>query len=237
MTVERAEIERNLDLADRHVVQIVDAGAPRPPGLPASWLPIAEADDPRTRALAALALWPTDFLDLVPEFARTLRTKLADVVVGRSDDEWVLIYAVEDIDGDDRDVVCWIGWDPATFGETPPPLWDCLPGPLQRFLTDVHAGFTAPDSASFGPPRPKHMQTLAALSQWPDGIPDWDQQPDSTRLLPIVATYSLLMCCVSPDLPTGTAVACYQGELDPPESFGAAFDDIVHKRFLIPEGR
>lgn len=235
MAVELAEIEQCLAREDE-VPETVTFPPPDSPELhraPERWRAIAEAADARARCREALSLWNTDLLELVPTFAATFTSELADVRLGRIADEWVLVYALEHFDADTRYVVCWIGWDPATFGDTTPPLWDSVPPPLQTFLLEVHAGFTAPNWMSFGPVQPHRMLTLAAMNGYPDGIPDWADTPDATRLLPLAATYSGLYCCVSPDLPADEAVLVYRGELDPPQDVGTLLDRILDTRFAV----
>ncbi|MGW4247901.1 hypothetical protein [Nocardia sp. NPDC004722] len=233
MAVGLAEIQRRL-AREGEVPEIVlpDLGSAEPVDIPKRWRAIAEATDPRDRCRAALSLWNSEFWEMVPTFAETFRSELADVRIGRVEEQWVLIYAAEHYD-DERSVVCWIGWDPATFGDSEPPLWDSIPKPLQRFLREVHAGFTAPDWRSFGPVQPSRMLTLAARNGYPEGIPGWKAAIDSTRLLPLAATYSGLLACVSPDLPPGQAVLIYQSDLDPARDVGPVLDEILDTRFAV----
>ncbi|MGX1810940.1 hypothetical protein ACWIGI_34920 [Nocardia sp. NPDC055321] len=234
MAVSIAEVERGLALVENEsqVVSLVAFGSPDLGAVPERWRDVAAAATPHARCQEALRLWNSDFLAMVPEFAAALHDELADVFVGRLDDEWVLVYALEHIE-DQRYVLCWIGWDPASFGESNPPLWDSVPPPLRSYLREVHAGFTAPDRLSFGPVQPRRMGTLAEMNGCPDGIPDWTDFPDSTRLLPLVATYSRVTGCVSPDLAPGEGVVLYDFELDPPEPVGHMLDHILCVRFTV----
>ncbi|MFE3192606.1 hypothetical protein ACFXHA_26605 [Nocardia sp. NPDC059240] len=233
MAVELAEIRQCLARGDE-VPEVVfpDLGSAELLDVPVRWRATVEAIDPQERCRAALSLWNSEFLELVPTFAENFRSELAEVRIGRVENQWVLIYAAEHYD-DERYVACWIGWDPTTFGDRRPPLWDAIPEPVQRFLREVHAGFTAPDWRSFGPVQPRRMLTFAARSGYPDGIPGWNAAVDSTRLLPLAATYSGLLACVSPDLPPGQAVLIYQGDLDPSRDVGQVLDKILDTRFAV----
>ncbi|MEU0539109.1 hypothetical protein ABZ319_04505 [Nocardia sp. NPDC005978] len=235
MAVSIAEVERGLAFVEHEsqLVTLVEFDSPDLATVPERWRDIATAATTQARCREALRLWNAEFLELVPEFAAILREELADVRIGTVDGEWVLIYALEHFDEEQRYVLCWIGWDPATFGASDPPLWDSVPEPLQAFLREVHAGFTAPDWMSFGPVQPRRMGTFAELNDSPDGIPEWMDFPDSTRLLPLVSTYSRVHGCVSPDLPQGEGVVLYNFDLDPPEPVGHMLDHILCVRFTV----
>lgn len=229
VAVDLAEIRWALEQGRAlHAIEFPDTVTP---DFPVRWQSIRAAVDAADRKIAALHLWNADFLDLIPEFAHTLYTELADVRVGRLGTDWVLVYALEHIESDRRSVVCWIGWDPATFGEIVPPYWFCVPKPLRTFLLEVHAGFTAPDRRSFGPQRPRGMRTLADLARYPDGIPGWTDKPASTRTLAVALTQSGLYACVSCDLQPGLGLPVYSGTMEPAQPFGQLLDEILTSRF------
>jgi hypothetical protein len=190
--------------------------------LPRHWRAIALATDPGTRRRTTLALWNREFLAVVPQFAQTLHTRLLDVLPCLVDDKPTLIYVT-------TDYITWIGWDPRGT-EKPPPFWDSIPAPLKTFLREVHAGFTAPDGESYGPMQPAYMQTLADLAGCAEGIPDWDEEIPSTRLLRIAKDSGNLEYCVSPDLHLGKVALVYEGDIDP-QDFGPEFDDLMTRRY------
>ncbi|MFE6862466.1 hypothetical protein [Nocardia sp. NPDC057668] len=235
MVVTVAEVERGLRQVDHEsrIVSLVDSDSPDLATVPDQWRDITDATTSQARCLAALRLWNTALLEFVPDFAAHLRAELADVRIGRLDHEWVLVYALEHFDDAQRYVLCWIGWDPATFGESAPPQWDGVPQPLRTFLHEVHAGFTAPDEMSFGPVQPRRMGTFAEMNGCPDGVPEWTDVPDSTRLLPLVTTYSRVHGCVSSDLAPGDGVVLHNFALDPPEPVGPMLDHLLCVRFAV----
>ncbi|NNH74672.1 hypothetical protein HLB23_33300 [Nocardia uniformis] len=229
MSVDLAEIQRALAQGRAlHAIVFPDTVTD---DFPPRWQPIRTAADAIDRKIAALHLWNADFLDLIPEFAHALYTELADVRIGRLGDDWVLVYALEHLESDHRRVVCWIGWDPATFGADVPPFWFCVPRPLRTFLSQVHAGFTAPDRRSFGPLRPRGMRTLAEAARYPDGIPGWTAEPASTRTLAVALTQTGLYACVSCDLEPGLGLPVYAGTMEPAQPFGRLLDEILTARF------
>ncbi|WP_067686135.1 hypothetical protein [Nocardia jejuensis] len=228
MAVDRGEIESILG-RERSLGSVVFALGADTPELPPRWGDVLMLPEARERAAAALRLWNPDFLDLIPNFARMLRTELADARVVRLHGELAMVYALEHHEPGRR-VICWIGWDPASFGAGEPEHWTCVPRPMRTFLSQVHAGFTAPDRLSFGPRRPRSMRTLAELARHPDGIPGWDQDPDSTRLLAVASTYAGLYGCVSCDLSAGAGVLADGANLESPRAFGALLDDILMSR-------
>jgi hypothetical protein len=204
-------------------IAFIEADSPALARFPQQWQPIADATEPETRRRAALALWNPAFLDLVPEFAQTMRARLLDVVACLIDDKPALIYVT-------TGYVIWIGWDPRA-PEEPPPFWECVPAPLRTFLREVHGGFTAPDGESYGPMQPAYMQTLADFAGWPEGIPDWDEDEiPSTRLLRIAKDSGTLTYCVSPDLPPGKVALVYEGDVDP-KDLGTELDDLMTRRY------
>ena len=160
---------------------------------------------------------------MVPRFAHTLRDQLLDVLPCLVDGEPTLIYVTSDY-------ITWIGWDPRGT-EKLPPFWDRIPAPLQTFLHQVHAGFTAPDGESYGPMQPAYMQTLADLAGWPEGIPGWDEQEiPTTRLLRIAKDSGNLEYCVSPDLPPGKVALVYEGDIDP-HDLAPELDELMTRRY------
>jgi hypothetical protein len=203
---------------------LVEPGSAELVHVPAGWRPIVAAADARTRRASALALWNGDFTDMVPRFWSTLAAHLVDVRVATLDDLAVLVYVVtNNLD----EYIAWIGWDPATFGE-PPIFWDRFPAPMQTFLREVHAGFTAATDDVYGPMAPRTMETLAARSDEPDGLADWDDTSEirSTRLLVIMANAGTVLYCVSPDIPRGQVALVYEGDIDPVD-LGAAMDELM----------
>jgi hypothetical protein len=206
---------------------LTDPGAAPPRGLPKRWQSVAASTDPAVRVESAYALWNPDFLALVPQFADALRRRFLDVRIGLTEDGLTMVYVAR---ADSGGYVTWVGYDPATFGETPQ-FWDCFPGPLQTFLREVHAGFTSGSPLSYGPSRPRDMATLAERAGFPDGIPGWNDEADidSTRLLQIAKDGGLLRFCVSPDVGPGEIALVYQGDIDPVE-LGPEFDKLMMSR-------
>jgi hypothetical protein len=200
-----------------------------PPGaaVPPLWTDIVAATDPAERVRLAVARWNRDFLALIPTFADALRTRFVDVRHGTDGDLPVLVYVAESKSGG---YVTWVGYDPATFG-TEPKFWEHFPGPLRTFLRDVHAGFVSYSWMSFGPMRPDHMQTIAELADFPDGVPGFDDEAEigSTRLLPLCNDGGLLYYCVSPELAAGRIALVYEGDVDP-KDFGPEFDEMLTSR-------
>jgi len=200
-----------------------------PPGsaeasrVPDQWQPIVSSVDAAERARTALALWNLEFLDLIPRFAAALATRLADVRVCLVGNSPALVYTMTSMKGD---LVSWVGYDPRTFAE--PPFWDSFPPALRTFLTEVHAGFVSADGASFGPDRPRDMETIAERADFPDGVPGWDEDADiaSTRLVIISSDGGILFYCLSPDLGPSRVALVYEGDIDP-QDFGVQFDELM----------
>jgi hypothetical protein len=229
MKVELREIEQVLGAFPNSEPVVI---APREP-MPERWRPIAQSDEPQVRRDIALSLWNTDFLALVPDFAAALQAELADVRAGSIGGEAVLIYAFEHIYGSQRTVVCWIGWDPALFTISTPPLFGSIPRPLQTFYRDVHAGFLDPERLFYGPVQPRHLADYADFVGLPEGVPGWpEEDPESTRLLVVASTGGNVHLCVSPDLPEGQALTVYDGVADPPEDFGGLLDHTMMQYFV-----
>jgi hypothetical protein len=208
-------------------LEFVDAASPALGEVPEEWQPIARSGDAEERRLRAMALWNRDFLDLVPEFARTATTRLADVRACVAFETPLLVYVFDDGAGGWLSRVGWAPRDP-----TEPRLWSSVPAPLRTFLREVHAGFVGADGESFGPLPPRAMQTLAEIAESPDGDPDWDEDAAedgrilSARLMQIARNAGLIMYCVSPDLPPGQLALVYEGDVDPVD-FGPALDELL----------
>ena len=195
--------------------------------IPERWQPIVSSPEAQTRRETALALWNRGFLDLIPQFAAVLCARLVDVRVCIADDCPVLAYVTR---ADHGKYVSWVGYDPRTFHE--PKFWASFPEPVQVFLSDVHAGFASQDRTSFGVSRPMHMDTLANLADFPEGIPDWDVDDKiaSTRLLQITTDGGILYYCVSPDLAPGEVALVYEGDVDA-QDLGESLDGLMMRRF------
>jgi hypothetical protein len=198
-----------------------------PSVVPDRWRPIVSSREAGSRCEAALALWNKPLLDLVPKFAAVLGTRLIDVRVCVTDDCAALAYVTRN---DEGRYVSWLGYDPATFHE--PEFWASFPEPLQVFLSEVHAGFVSGDRMSFGVSRPIHMDTLANLADFPDGIPGWDEDDKiaSTRLLQITSDGGIMYYCVSPDLGLDEIALVYEGDVDA-QDLGASLDKLLIRRF------
>lgn len=214
-------------------LEFVEAGPDDRPGIPEPWRPVLESPTAEARCRAALALWNRDFLDLVPEYATTLRSRLADVRVHLADGSPVLVYLAP---ADDGGLVSWVGQDPRTFGD-PPRFWGSFPPALRTFLAGVHTGFTSGSGSAYGPLPPVHQVTLAELAESPDGIPGWaDSRIPSTRLLIVGTDEGLMFYCVSPDLDADQLAVVYEGDIDP-QPAGNALDELLMMGFVEPSGR
>ncbi|GIF09884.1 SMI1/KNR4 family protein [Actinoplanes siamensis] len=199
--------------------------------VPAAWMAIAAIDDSAERAAETRRAWPAVWLEQLPQFAEILNTRLVDVRIVSANDVPALMYVIDHPRADR--VVTWLGYDPATFGETPR-FWDSFPEPLQDFLQHTHAGFVSHDNYSFGLFRPSEMVTMAETAGSPDGIDFWDEiQPyPSTRLLQIAANGPGTMYCLSPEVPTGELVLADEAEAEVLE-LGPALDDLMMARFSL----
>lgn len=197
--------------------------------IPEKWRPIALSIDAAFRRGTALALWNQSFLDLIPEFTRTLRTHCVDVRVLSVGDIPVLVYVLET---DEDEPVFWVGYDPRTLKE--PDFWDSFPEPVRVFLREVHAGFMSERDGSFGIARPTDMATLAERAGSPDGIPGWEHADiSSTRLMQITSDGGILRYCLSPDLEAGKIALVYEGDIDSKE-FGQELDELLMSRMEDP---
>lgn len=210
----------------------VDAGSAEVAQAPLRWRRIAESADPTVRCSEALALWNREFINMVPRFAEEFTEHLADVRVCNLNDAWVLLYLAR---GVYEPYVAWVGWDPDTFGESQPPYWESIPGPLREFLANVHAGFTGTDGEDYGAIRPALMRTFSDrfLGNNHAAIADWDDNSkiSSTRLVFVTSNGSLLYYCASPDLPPGKIALIYEGRVDTKEDFSTALDELMSSRF------
>lgn len=195
--------------------------------VPVSWQPILQAATAGERCRLARALWNSEFLGLLPRFAATLQDQLLDVRVCLTDDTVVLVYVTA---GEDR-LVSWVGYDPRSFGNEPP-LFTAVHPALRTFLHEVHAGFVTEEREAYGPMRPRHINTLANLTGYPDGIPDWDEHQSiaSTRLLRITTNSGNLDYCVSPDLPSDQIALVYEGDIDP-QDLGSELDELMARLY------
>ncbi|ORB43146.1 hypothetical protein BST39_08530 [Mycobacterium paraseoulense] len=227
-----AEIETILgSVAHSEPVVLAEIGSGT--DVPESWRPIAHSDAAGARRLAAVSLWNSDFLELVPTFAHVFTTELADVRLGHVAGESVLVYAVEHHDADQRHVRCWIGWDPALSHNTELRFAEAIPNAVRRFYREAHAGFVAPDWMSNGPIQPRHLQTYAEYLGCPQGLPrsNWPRDAVDPRRLLLLATTADSHVCVSPDLPLGQAVTVYGGTPEDPEDFGTLLDQTMTAQF------
>ena len=191
-----------------------------------TWSTIAAAGDPAERAALALNMWNADFRDLVPGFYAMLQSRLIDVrpALWRSDGP-ALLYFVDDGDGD---TTIWVGWNPHIKAGELPPFWQTVPEPAQRFLTEVHPGFTMLDGESFGLAQPSYMSSFAQWSGWPHGIPEWNREGDfdSRRLLWLTSNSGDTVYCSSLDLPVGQLVT-YTEDTCEVEYFDEALDALM----------
>ncbi|WP_280342238.1 hypothetical protein, partial [Nocardia abscessus] len=181
---------------------------------------------------AAVALWNLDmFVDLLPRFGAVLEECLDDVRVCLLRGDWVLLYALRK---PFQPHEFRIGWDPETFGADPPPYWNALPEPLRVFLGTVHAGFTDLDGISFGPTRPRDMQTYHALNL-DEPVRNWEAAEDipGDRAMLIAKGLGDTRYFVSPDLPRGTIGWEADGHLDRPLDFAQTFDELMSYGFQL----
>lgn len=197
--------------------------------LPAGWRMVAAAPDPAGRRRAALALWPRDVLDLLPQFAELFADRLLDVRVGRLRGDLALAYLAR---ADSGAALVWMGWAPGPPGGREPVFWGRLPAPARRFLIEVHAGFAGPDGDSYGLAQPAGMVTYAEWAGFDGRIPGWARtgRISSDRLMFVTGNGDLLRLCVSPDLPEGRLAIVYEGDVDP-QDFWPTLDELMTGRF------
>lgn len=169
--------------------------------------------------------------DLVPRFAAVLDECLDDVRVCLLRGDWVLLYALRKPFAPHE---FRIGWDPETFGADLPPHWSALPEALRAFLSTVHAGFTDLDRVSFGPTRPRDMQTYRAL-KLDEPVRNWEAAEDipGDRVMLIAKGMGDTRYFVSPDLPGGTIGWEAGGNLSRPRDFARTFDKLMSSGFQL----
>jgi hypothetical protein len=218
--IDLTEIRTKLEGRGQRSVSIIEPRSALAANVGAAWRPIAQSSDPEERRLRALALWNREFLDLIPQYAGVLRTKLLDVrVCTLSDEGAILIYLFSEVEPVES---MMIGWDPAGFGADEPIFWDSIPAPARAFLQHTHAGYNNPhDWESGGLLCPADMTTPAQYWGEPDGIEGWfenhwlDCEPiDSRRMLYVASPKSSYMLCTSPDAPAGTGLVYYDNEIN-----------------------
>ncbi|MGW5386580.1 hypothetical protein [Nocardia sp. NPDC003963] len=214
---------------------LVEPGSSAAAHVPAQWAQIAGACDARVRSAAAVALWNLDMFELMPRFGAVLAECLDDVRVCLLRGDWVLLYALRK---PFRPHEFRIGWDPATFGADVPPCWDALPEPLRVFLSMVHAGFTDLDGISFGPARPRDMQTYAELGMV-EAVRNWDtgERVPGDRAMLIAKGLGDTNYFVSAELPEDTVGWEFGGDMERPMDFGRTFDDLMGRGFELARDR
>ena len=214
---------------------LVEPGSSAAAHSPAQWAAIAGGHEATARCEAAVALWNLDMLELVPRFGTVLAECLDDVRVCLLGGDWVLLYALRK---PFQAHEFRIGWDPATFGADQPPQWSALPEALRVFLGTVHAGFTALDGMSFGPTRPRNMETYRAL-RLNDPVRNWEAGQDipGDRIMLIAKGMGDTHYCVSPDLPDGTIGWEAGGNVSGPLDFSQTFDKLMSHGFQLERDR
>ncbi|MGV9540106.1 hypothetical protein [Nocardia beijingensis] len=211
---------------------LVEPGSSAAAHVPARWVGIAAGGDSPARCAAAVALWNLDlFVEVLPRFGVVLQECLDDVRVCLLRGDWVLLYALRK---PFQPHEFRIGWDPETFGTDQPPYWDALPDALRVFLTTVHAGFTDLDQISYGPARPRDMQTYSMLNL-PEAVRNWDTNEDipGGRAMLIAKGLGDTRYFVSPDLPRGAIGWEADGHMERPLDFAATFDELMSYGFQL----
>ncbi|WP_067464797.1 hypothetical protein [Nocardia amamiensis] len=215
---------------------LVEPGSSAAAHIPPRWAGIAGGGDARARCAAAVALWNLDMVvDLLPRFGAVLAECLDDVRVCLLRGDWVLLYALRK---SFQPHEFRIGWDPETFGADQPQYWDALPEALRVFLGTVHAGFTDLDGISFGPTRPRDMQTYQTLNLT-DAVRNWEAAEDipGDRAMLIAKGLGDTRYFVSPDLPAGTIGWEADGHMDRPLEFARTFDELMSYGFQLERDR
>ncbi len=209
----------------------VGAESPELAAIPQKWRPIASADTSSDRCRRALSLWGSDFIDLLPGFARRFQDELSDVRVFRRQSdglaENVLIYVA----GQARDgfPALWLGWDPAVLGQPTTEFFDCFPAAVQTFLREVHPGFTAQDWEAYGIKRPDAWESLEGYDWFPsESFDEIESQP--SQMMWFTKDSGQLYYCVNSHLP-GKVTLAYEGNFDPPGEFGAELDELLMRRW------
>ncbi|MEU5763215.1 hypothetical protein [Nocardia sp. NPDC047648] len=211
---------------------LVEPGSSAAAHAPARWAGIAAGGDSHARRAAAVALWNLDlFVDVLPRFGAVLAECLDDVRVCLLRGDWVLLYALRK---PFQPHEFRIGWDPETFGADQPPYWDALPEALRMFLTTVHAGFTDLDGISYGPTRPRNMETYSVLNL-PEAVHNWETGEDiqGGRAMLIAKGLGDTRYFVSPDLPGGAIGWEADGHMERPLEFAATFDELISYGFQL----
>ncbi|WP_454197155.1 hypothetical protein [Nocardia sp. Marseille-Q1738] len=211
---------------------LVEPGSSAAAHVPPRWAGIADCRDSRARCAAAVALWNIDlFVDLLPRFGAVLEECLDDVRICLLRGDWVLLYALRK---PFQPHEFRIGWEPETFGADQPPYWDALPAALRVFLGTVHAGFTDLDGISFGPTRPRDMQTYHALNLT-ESVRNWEaaEEIPGDRAMLIAKGLGDTRYFVSPDLPGGAIGWEADGHLDRPLDFAQTFDELMSYGFQL----
>ena len=236
------------ELAPRGKAELITADSRRAAEVPERWHGVLTGRTAAERREAALSHWDSGFLDMIPQFAGVLRERLVDVRVFWVDYSTVravvLVYVVEH---DEEGYACWVGWDPASCGDSPR-FWDTLPEPVQQFLRHTHAGFVDPGGESYGLMRPSDFETFAEHVDWPEGVPRWMDDyvegqdlvhpgPDyrrieSTRLVVLTKRPPHIHYCTSPDLAVGEVSLVYSSDSDVsrPTDLGTELDKLMMSR-------
>ncbi|WP_280351288.1 hypothetical protein [Nocardia abscessus] len=211
---------------------LVEPGSSAAAHVPAQWAGIAAGGDSPARRAAAVALWNLDlFVEVLPRFGVVLQECLDDVRVCLLRGDWVLLYALRK---PFQPHEFRIGWGPETFGAVQPPYWDALPDALRVFLTTVHAGFTDLDGVSYGPTRPRDMQTYSGLNL-PEAVRNWKTNEDipGGRAMLIAKGLGDTRYFVSPDLPGGAIGWEADGHMERPLDFAGTFDELMSYGFQL----
>ncbi|WP_280413434.1 hypothetical protein [Nocardia asiatica] len=211
---------------------LVEPGSSAVAHVPARWVGIAAGGDSHARRAAAVALWNLDlFVEVLPRFGVVLAECLDDVRVCLLRGDWVLLYALRK---PFQPHEFRIGWDPETFGADRPPYWDALPEALRVFLATVHAGFTDLDEISYGPARPRDMQTYSVLNL-PEAVRNWETGEDipGGRAMLIAKGLGDTRYFVSHDLPGGAIGWEADGHMERPLDFAGTFDELMSYGFQL----
>jgi hypothetical protein len=191
-------------------IAVVETGDQSPVGWPAEWDEVLDARTATARVEAAMSRWNQGFLDLLPEFEQVMQDRLVDVLPAiASSGTPVLAYVLRARSG----FVVRLGHPPGEPTRTPPYWQESVHEEVRRFLVDVHSGFTSYDD-DWGLYSPAWMDTIADYGDWPDGVPDWDFEIASTRLLIIgVGPGPGALYCTSPDLGPAEMCVYFEGDL------------------------
>lgn len=200
--------------------------------IPPTWRSISAAATAGERCHYALSLWGSDFTELLPAFATKFRQQLSDVRVFRrdlgSEAEFVLIYVAGQ--ASDGFPALWLGREPAGRGQAVPEFFECFPGAVQRFLLEVHAGFTAQDGESYGILRPDAWESFEGYDWFPNESFD-ELGAEPSQIMWFTKDSGQLYYCVNSRLPAGKVTLAYEGNFDPPADFAAELDDLLIDRW------